>query len=228
MSAQSDALTLALNNLAHTSLCNFVAEKVKAENGVINLLTLYNETLGSGNEITAETALHSKEFYRFAGMIMRNYMDYMTQPSKLYNTEGLLRATARDNMHVLISSDFFSGYETYLSSDTFHDSIVKLPLFKKYISLQGTGTTAPNFVENTTIKVNPSSNGENDEPITVEGVVGMFIDRQAIGTTYRDVYTGTDRNNRNRYTNFTSMCTLGMYNDLSESAIIFLVADEGE
>lgn len=221
MNAQGDALTLAINNLMHVMLCNFVAEKVKANNGIVNLYALYkdaypNTTLTAVEALTAPTV----EFLKFSGMVMRNYLGYIAQPSKLYNTEGLLRATSRDNCHVLMSTDWFSAYETMLQADTFNKSITEMPLFERYTTLQATGTTAPNIINNTKIKVTPSSGGAELE---ITGVVGMYIDRQAIGTMYRDVYTGTDRNNRNRYTNYTTSCTLGMINDTSESAVIFVI-----
>lgn len=224
MSAQSDALTLALNNLTHVSLCNFIAEKKKANNGIVDLLALYNTAYPSAT-LTADEATLSKEFYRFAGMIVRNYIGYLSEPSKLYNTDGMLRATARDNMHVLCSTDFYSAYTTMLSSDTFHDDLIKMPLFERYTTLQATGTTTPTYKGNTSISVIPSSEEGEDEPTTVSVnyVVCMLIDRQAIGTTYRDIYTGTDRNNRNRYTNYTTSATLGMFNDTSENAVIFVI-----
>lgn len=224
MNAQGDSLTLALNNLMHVALCNFIAEKAKAENGMINVYALYmeaypNSTLTASQALTAPTP----EFLKFVGMIMRNYIGYLAQPSKLYNTEGMLRATARDNLHVLISTDWFSAYETMLTSDTFNKEIISLPLFERYTTLQATSTTAPNIVSNTKVKVKPSSSGENDDEVTVNGVIGIFMDRQAIGTTYRDIYTGTDRNNRNRYTNYTTTADLGLFNDLSESSVIFYI-----
>lgn len=220
--AQSDALTLALNNLAHASLCNFIAEKSKKyNNGFVNLYYLYKQAYPLST-LTATQALESPtpEFLKFAGMIMRNYVGYLGKPSKLFNTEGMLRATARDNLHVILSQDFFSAYTTMLSADTFHSEMVALPLFDSYTTLQATGTTAPNIIDNTKINVKPSSGGD---ALEISGIVGIYLDREAIGTTYRDIYTGTDRNNRNRYTNYTTSATLGMFNDTSENAVIFVI-----
>lgn len=223
MNAQGDSLTLALNNIAHASLCNFIAEKAKAENGMVNVYALYKEanpstTLTYTQALTAPTT----DYLKFVGMIIRNYIGYLSQPSKLYNTEGMLRATARDNMHVLMSTDFYSQYSTFLQADTFNKDLTEMPLFERYTSLQGTGTTAPNIVDNTRINVKPSSGGD---AIEVGGIICVLLDREAIGTTYRDVYTGTDRNNRNRYTNYTTSISLGLFNDTSENGVVFYVAD---
>lgn len=220
--AQSDSMTLAINNMAHMAIANLCAEKIKANNGVVNLLQLYN--IQSGESLTASDTIDNPAFYRYAGMIMRNYIKYLGQPCKLYNTgisgDTMLRATARDNMHVLINADFASGLSTYLTADTFNRDLAELPLYKEYVSIQGTGTTAPSFATNTSINIIPSSGGE---AIEASGIVGIFADRQAIGTFYEDRYTGTDRNNRNRYTNYTSSATIGWFNDLSENSVIFTI-----
>ena len=45
-----------------------------------------------------------------------------------------------------------------------------------------------------------------------------------MGIGYDDRFTATDRNNRNRYTNYTSGATLQYYNDLSENGVIICAA----
>ena len=83
--AMTDSMTIALNNMSRTAIDNFIAEKIIATNGVVNLLEGYNAILGAGNEITAETAMHDKEFARYASTIIRQYIKYLAQPSVLYN-----------------------------------------------------------------------------------------------------------------------------------------------
>lgn len=222
MTAQSDSLTLAINNMSHMGIANLCAEKLKAGNGVVPLVTLYNTATGESESVDEHSAIVTPAFYRHSGMIMRNYLKYLSKPSKLYNTgidgDKMLRATQRDNMHVLINSDFASGFSTYLTADTFNKELAELPLYKEYVSLQGTGTTAPNFVDNTKINIKPSSGGD---AIVKSGIVGIYADRQAIGTFYEDRFTASDRNNRDRYTNYTTGMSIGWFNDLSENSVIF-------
>ena len=136
MGAQSDSLTLAINNMSHMAIANLCAEKIKASNGVVNLLSLYNDTVTT--PITAEDALTTPDFYRYAGMVMRNYIKYLAQPSKLYNIgigdDIMLRATQRDNLHVIINSDFASGFDTFLTADTFNRDLAQLPLYREFVS----------------------------------------------------------------------------------------------
>ena len=158
----------------------------------------------------------------------------MSQPSALYNVgdasgNPVIRATQRDNMHVLLSSDYVSGANSYLSADTFWKELVALPNYKEFISLQATGTgTIPTLENNTSINVIPASNASNvNTAITAEGIIGIIADREAVGIGYDDRFTATDRNNRNRYTNYTMGATLQFYNDLTENAVIICAVGGG-
>lgn len=222
-SAVSDSMTMALNNMAYLAIDNFAAEKLKAHNGIVNLLEMYN-TQFSGNTITQAQAITSPEFCRYASMIMNNYIKYMQKPSKLYNAGGMVRATARDNMHVLIAADFASAMGSYLEADTFHKELVSLPNYKEFVCLQGTGNVSPNWIDNTSIKIVPSSASANDDAVEQDGIIGIFFDRQAVAIGYSDMYSGTDRNNRNRYTNYTLSATKQYINDISENGVIFVCA----
>lgn len=223
MDALTDSMTMALNNMSYDAINNFVAEKIKANNGVINVLVDFNTQAGT-SYATLKEALDDKEFYRYTGMVIRNVIKYMSKPSKLYNTKGMVRATARDNMHVILSSDMMSGYTTYLSSDTFHDELVNLKGYAEFVALQSTGNSGvPNIEKNTKISVIPASNAEDDNtPINAVGVIGIITDREAIGIGYDDMFTATDRNNRNRYTNYTMGCTRQWFNDLSENGVVIV------
>lgn len=234
MSALSDSLTLAINNMAHMSLVNLVAEKANANNACFDVLALYNDTLTT--PISRAQALVDKEFWRFFGMFVRNQIKYMEQPSKLFNigtgnSDPFLRVTARDNMHVLASADAMSYMSSYLYAQDFNYRFDEMPLYKEWVSLQAqtiTGaTTNPSFESNTSINVKPSSGGENATAVEMSGIAVILADRQAIGTFYEDFYTATDRNNRNRYTNYTSQANVGYFNDLSENVCVIYIG-EGE
>lgn len=223
--AVSDSMTMALNNMAYMAIDNFVAEKLKGHSNIVNVLAMYNTQFSQSK--TQDTCLTDPEFCRYASMVMNNYIKYMSKPSKLYNMGGMVRATSRDNLHVLISADFASATEVYLQSDTFNYSFVELPNYKEYVCLQGTGNTTPNWKDNTTINIIPSSSLEGANGVVQSGIIGIFFDRQAIAYGYTDMYTGTDRNNRNRYTNYTYSATKQWLLDLSENGVIF-IADEND
>lgn len=229
MSAVSDSLTMSLNNMSYACIRNFVAEKLLNGNGVINVLKMYNEK--TSHSYSLDDVIDDKEFYRFSGMVIRNVMKYMEKPSKLYNTGNMVRATQRNNAHVLVSADFWSGYTTYLSADTFHDEMVNLDGFKEFVSLQGTGTETPDINDNTKIDIIPSSQDGKSAGQKIEvvgnGILAIITDREAMGIGYDDRFTAVDRNNRNRYSNYTSGCTVQYFNDITENGVVIIANKEG-
>ena len=225
MEQLTDSMVMSINNMSRTALCELIAEKQINNNGVIDLLALYN---GESGNMTVEEARRSKEFYRFAGMVIRNYIGYMKEPSKLYNVDGMLRTTARDNMHVIMLRDFASGYEAYLSSDTFHKELVSLPLYTEINHWQGSGQSI-SFENNSKIDVTPVSQSEKYigdlEPMSVElnGVICVLADRQSIGVGINKRRVGKFVNDIDDYVNTKTSATIQWFVDLSENAVVFTI-----
>lgn len=222
MSAMSDSMTIDLNNMAYACINNFVAEKMVAGNGIIDVLSGYNAQAGKSYTSLTD-AIDDKEFYRYVAVVMRNVIKHMGRPSKLYNTGNMVRATARDNMNVLVNSAFWSGFEAYLSADTFHDELVRLDGFREFVTLQSTGTTIPTIANDTEIHVKtstPATGQTTGTEVHAQGIIAILTDREAMGIGYDDRFTAVDRNNRNRYTNYTSGATIQYFNDLSENGVV--------
>lgn len=227
-SAMSDSMTIALNNMSRTAINNFIAEKIKNTSNIVNLLTLYNDFVGAGNTITVDQAIHNKEFYRFATTVISEYVDYLREPSVLYNVNGLVRATARDNMHVLMLNKFAKGINAYLLSDSFKD-LFSMPLYKTVNYWQGNkGASVVNdFTTNSSIKVTPSSEVGKESPTDVEqsGIVCLLADRQAIAVGLNKRRSSAFYNDIDGYENIASTATLQYINDMSENGVVFIVAD---
>lgn len=214
------SLNMQLDNVTRLAVCSMIGEKVNASNGVIDLLSLYNQVAATPIT-TADAAIVDKDFLQFAGKTMRDYIKYISKPSVLYNIPGRVRATKRDNMHVLMLTEFTSAYDTYVKSVLFNPE--DLPYYTEVEYWQGTGATAPNFADCSTVHVNIPSDGTE---VTQAGVVGLFCDREAIATGYFDRFSAADRNNRDRYTNYTEGVTIQSIVDTSESAVVFVVVDQ--
>jgi hypothetical protein len=227
MKALSDSMIMSINNMSRMAIANFVAEKVKARNGVVNLLALYNETIET--PITADDAKYNKDFMKFAGMVIRNYIGYMEEPSTMYNVDGTLRVTKRDNMHVLMLRDFASAYTTMYSADTFNEELTRLPMYTEVNHWQGAngGSGTPTYENNSKIIVIPSSEDgkENPTTITVNGLVCVLADRQSIAVGINKRRVGKFVNNIDDYVNTKTSATISWINDLSENGIVFVVAD---
>lgn len=220
----STSLNTHLENETRLAIMGLVAEKVKADNGVVNLLSLYNATVVT--PIDAAAALYDPDFLRFAGRVIRNYIKYMAKPSVLYNTAGRVRATSRENMHVMLLTEFVSATEVFYESGVYNRDLIQLPYYTEVEYWQGTGDSAPNYDDVSTIKVKAPSAADKDDPMEITGVIGIVCDREAIGIGLYDRFSAADRNNRNRYTNYTEGATIQHFIDTSENAVIFVIQDE--
>lgn len=215
------SLKMYINACTHLAICNLIGEKAK-DSKVIFLADLYNEQFPL-SPVTFDNARFNPEFLRFCAMTIRNYTQYMKNPSVLYNDGTIVRATPRDNMHVVFLADFISAFEMYLQSDTYHKELTELPLFGEVSYWQNQGDSSPTFDSNSTVYVCPQSEADEDTPKTykLEGTICMLADREAVGVTLQEDWSGTDRNNRERYTNYTYGANRGYFNDLSENVCIF-------
>ena len=230
----SDSVTISVNNMARTAVNNFIAEKVLAGNGVVDLLAGYNALVGVGNTLTADEAMHDKEFARYASTVIRKYIKYLAQPSELYNVgdgsgNGILRATSRDNMHVLMLSDMAALFDAYLLSDSFKD-IYELPNYTEVAYWQGNHSASGDniFSVNSSIDIIPSSQesvttAQNRYAINQTGIVCVLADRQAIAIGLNKYRSGAFRNDIDDYYTISQTISTQYINDLSESAIIFTV-----
>lgn len=221
MKALSDNMIMAINNMSRMCINNYVAEKIKNSNGVVNLLSLYN---GQSGTLTADAAITNKDFLRFAGMTIRNYIGYMGEPSTMFNVDGTLRVTKRDNMHVIMLRDFMSSYVTNYSADTFNQELTSLDGYTETSHWQGSndGNGAPTFTTNSTINIKPSSGGN---AISQSGVICVLADRQAIAVGVNKRRIGKFVNDIDDYVNTKTSATIQWINDLSENGVVFVVAD---
>lgn len=227
-SSMSDSMTIALNNMSRTAINNFIAEKIKASNGVVNLLTGYNALLGAGHEITVDEAMHNKEFFRYAATVIRTHIDYLREPSVLYNVDSMVRATARDNMHILMLSSFRNALDSYLLSDSYNMEVYNLPYYSSVNYWQGNKgeSTTNDFATISSIKVTPSSEAGEASPTDVEqsGIVCVIADRQAIAVGLDKRRSSAFYNTIDGYETIASSATIQYINDMSENGIVFVVA----
>lgn len=217
------SLIMYVNALTHLAVCNLIAERAK-EGKTINLLKMYNTTFSQ--ELTPATAIYNSEFLQYSAMIIRNYIKYMRSPSVLYNNGTKIRATSRDNMHVLMLTDYVSAYTTYFESSAFHNELVEMPYFTEVSYWQNNGQL-PTFANNSKVNIIPSSEEGANTPTAqvVNGVICALADRQTVGVSLTEDWSGADRNNRERFTNYTYGANRGYFNDLSENAVVFVIAE---
>ena len=214
--AMDNMITLALENNANLTRASFIARKLKGGKpcGAINLLHEYN-TLTSAS-LTVDGAMMNAEFLAWASRAINLWVKRMSKMSVLFNEEGYKRHTPKDKIVVNLLQDFTSACDTFLGANTFHDELVKLPMYDSVAYWQGAGESF-DFNDTSAIKV------KIDESTTIEkkGIIGIVYDYEAMGVTLNERRSTSERNNHDEYTNYYNKANIGYFNDMSENGIVF-------
>lgn len=223
MTVKTDELIMrTINNAAaETVYDDYGADAISSKSGVkaVNLLYLYNTA--NSTSLTAADALITPEFIRFASYMIKNYVYRMGRISTTFNVGGKARFTPKEDMHVVLHSDFKSAAETYLynGKDQFKDEYIKLPEADVVPYWQGSGTSWA-FTDTAKIYCTTADN----HSVTVTGVLGVIFDRDALGVANFDRRVTTHYNAKAEfYTNWYK-ADAGYYNDFNENFVVFFVA----
>lgn len=186
-------------------------------NRCVNLLKLYNDKFSAN--LTADKAITTPEFIRFASYVMSLYVDRLSKISTLFNVGGKDRFTPADMLHIVMLSDFKASATAYLESDTFHNNLVALPDSESVPYWQGSGTTY-SFADVSKIMVKTATGTD----ITVTGILAVMFDRDAMGVCNTDRRVTTNYNAKAEFYNNYYKFDASYYNDLNENCVVFYVA----
>lgn len=215
-------LTLCRDNLIMRAIVNMIAEKIAGGQSVINLLTEYNNTFKT--TLKAAKAIKDPDFLRFASATIKLYSDRLKTASVLYNNDGYVTFTPKEYQHLILLSEFATGLEVYLYSDTYHEELLKLGSFDTVAFWQGTGnSSAPNFEAASSINAIIASDGETG--VNTSGVIGVLFDRDACAVCNDNPRVTSIYNPRGEYTNYFYKEDCSYINDLAENVVVFVVAD---
>lgn len=232
VNAIDKSMTIKMDSLIMRTINNMIAETVRnslvadPQNGyskvtstkAVNLLKLFNDKFGQ--TLTAEKAITSPEFIRFASLTMSLYRDRMSKISTLFNVGKKERFTAPDALHTILLSDFESAANVYLQSGTFHNELTAMPSAETVPYWQGSGT-AYDFSSVSSIDVKV---GEQTTAIKLSGILGVMFDRDALGVTNMSRRVTTNYNAKAEFFNNFFKFDAGYFNDLNENFVVFFVA----
>lgn len=223
MTVQMDALVMrTINHMIGETVYNeFSGGTYTTSSGVraVNLLYLYNQAHAGATIATAEKAIHTPEFIRFASEIIGNYIDRLKVMSNLFNIGGTSKFTPEDRMHIVLLSEFRRAADIYLQSDTFHDELTRLPNSESVVYWQGSGT---GYAFSDTSKINVSTSGGHS--VELSGILGCIFDRDALGVSNLDRHVTTNYNAKAEFWNEWHKFTAGMFCDFDESFVVFFAA----
>lgn len=226
-SAVEKSMTIKTDALVMRTINNMIAETFAAENNkdytalntnrCVNLLLQYNTKFGK--TLSAADAITDGDFIRFASYTMSVYADRMQSISTLFNIGGKDRFTSKDNLHVVLLSDFAQAAHTYLYADTYNMAQVVLPNAETVPCWQATGEKY-SFANVSTIDV--TTGGGQD--IKVNGVLGVMFDRDSLGVCNMDKRVTTNYNAKAEFYNNWYKFDCGYFNDTNENFVVFFVA----
>lgn len=189
----------------------------------VNLLYLYNQKMSaidaSWTNLTAAQAVQDPGFIRFAAYTMGLYADRLSKISTLFNIGGLERFTPAESRHTILLSEFRRAADVYLQSDTYHEEYTKLVNSEVVPYWQASGT---DYSFNNTSKIISKVN--DNESITITGILGIMFDRNALGVANMDRRVTSSYNPKGEfYNNFYKM-DAGYFVDGNENTVVFFAA----
>lgn len=224
-------IELAMEELSMNCVNNYVAEIIKEKTNrpsrIINLVTEYKDKTGVDHTTEPLNALDDEEFLKyFVRRVnsLSSVFEYMTSniynDTAIYNGAGTSgaysRHTPKSQQRMMLFIDLVNALKTNINSKAFNMEQVAIDIPFNTVpfwqSLQSPST----------INVNPASGGK---AVTESLVMGILYDREAMGTFKKKYKSLTSPvNAAGQYYNvFYHMITM-YYNDLTENAVIFLLA----
>lgn len=228
--AIANAMTVKIDALIMRAITGMIADTFYDEfpsgtyNGTssvkaVNLLYLYNQASGASPALTADKALTTPEFIRFASMVMANYIDRLSVLSTVFNMEGAERFTPKDRLHVVMLADFKNAAGAYLQSDTFHNEYTALPEAETVPFWQGSGT---DYTLTYTANINCTS--PQGHSVNASGVLACMFDRDALGVSNLSRRVTSNYNAKAEFWNEFHKADFGLWNDPAENMVVFYIA----
>lgn len=209
-------IEVVLEDLARVALVNMMCNlSTKQE---IKLVTLYNSKTGS--TLNPQTALFDPAFMRFAIGMMNNIASKLETMSVLFNTDGYDRFTPKSEQRFYVLADFITQLETVVQYAAFNPQYVNKSVDIAVPYWQG--VKEGDDINDITVLSKVIGKVDSKVDKTIENVVGVLFDREAIGTFRQEekVLT-TPVNARGAYYNTFWHEKQMWFNDMSENAVIF-------
>lgn len=226
-------IELAMENLSMDCVNNYMAEVIKRKETkagrVINLVTEYKDKTGVDHTETPINALDDENFLKYVVRRINSIsstMEYMTTGmfNDTYYAPGTspdrdapyTRHTPKSEQRMMLFIDMVNALKTNINSKAFNMEQVAIDIPFKTVPFWQSLTTPSD------INVKPASGGT---AITQSLIMGIMYDTEAMGTFKKKYNSITSPiNAAGQYYNvFYHMITM-YYNDLTENAVVFLLA----
>ena len=225
------SMTIKIDGLISRTINNMIGETVHADFSTVtdgdysksdsvrcvNLLKQYNSIANA--TLTVQNCMFNADFLRYAAFVIKSYTDRIKRISTLFNVGGKDRFTPTDKQMLILNSDFAAFEDVYLSSDVYHNEIVKIPNYSTVPFWQSSGKT---FNRDITTAIDVTLNDGTN--IAFGGIVGVLFDHDALGVTCSDRRVNTYYNAKAEFYNNFYKFDSSYFNDLNENFVVFFVA----
>lgn len=219
-----------INNMTAQTINNVFSEvtndqyKNSSSVKAVNLLYEYNQKFTK--ELTVKQALSDTNFLKFASLTINSYVDRIQKLSMLFNIGGKERFTPKEDLNLLMLSDFSNSIKSYLYADTKNTEFVTLPKAENVPYWQGSGNRY-NFDDISKIDVNiKEPNKTTTKNIVLTGLVGVLFDKNAVGVCNQDRRVTTYYNAKGEFYNNFYKFDCSYFNDLNENYVVFFINDK--
>ena len=222
------SLTIKSDSLVMRTINNMTAQTLHSGGArVVNLLTLFNQAYASKltSPLTANEAIHTPEFIRYASYIMSLYTQRLANMSEIFNMGGQKRFTPSDKLHIVLLDEFAKSSDIFLQSDVYHNELTKFPNAETVAFWQGSGTSY-NYNDTSAINVKiKSADAADGIVVNQKGILGVMFDRDALGVCNIDRRVTTNYNPKAEFfTNFHKY-EAGYFNDGDENFVVFIASE---
>lgn len=203
----NNRMALDRQNVGMLARNNFIANIANTKREV-KLVTLYNAATGSS--VTAANAEYDPNFIRFAIARMQTDAADMTKMRADFNDGTVATFTPKAYQRFYLESSFVNSMSTVALYNAFNRDYLSVDRYREVSYWQNPQTRR---------SISVKTDGGD---VTIDGIVGMLFDRDAIGS-YRhaeESYT-TPINARGRYVNVFWFVDYQPINDLSENGIVY-------
>ena len=199
-------------------------DKYKTSSSVkaVNLLYEYNQKFTK--QLTAKQALTDIDFLKYASITINSYVDRIQKLSTLFNIGAKERFTPKEDLNLLLLSDFSNSVKSYLYADTKNTEFVTLPQAENVPYWQGSGNSY-NFDDISKIDINIKDK-QTTKNIVLTGLVGVLFDKNAVGVCNQNRRVTTYYNAKGEFYNNFYKFDCSYFNDLNENYVVFFINDK--
>lgn len=212
---------------ARLTLDNFIAGKIAANNGVIHLLTEYNQDVGgSYTATTIKAAANWKDFVKWVYARIATLTGLMTERSEEYQIKvtgyDINRHTPFENQKVYLFADILNAIDARVLADTYNYKFIEYADVEAVGFWQSIETRDQIQITPTYLQADGTLTTGN--AITQGDIMGVIFDDEALGYTTFNEFSGvTPMNVRGEYWNQYFNYVIRYWNDFTEKGLVLLL-----